>query len=230
MPRVDAVCAIVLDEAADGALDTQTRPVDERLRLCNEPGALHRSLTAALERAAAWFWLLGPAFVPGPTALERLLAPLDAPGLPAPALLTSRLDRPDGRLFEPAAPWPRLTEKDVAVTASEHRLMSIRAARWGSLLVHRRAVEAHAPPRARYERWGDDIEWTARLLKDEPGYLVPRSVAVRRSDFDCGRRTRRPSRLHQLGLAADMLVRGPWSGEERAWSGVVLARELASQL
>src|SRR5439155_803778 len=64
---------------------------------------------------------------------------------------------------------------DLAVAAVRLRLLAIRAARPGSLLVHRGAIERWGPPPG----GGDDLVWTARLLRGRWGVLVPGSVAVR---------------------------------------------------
>lgn len=224
-PANRSVCAILLANGEPDALAGQTRPVDERLAAGTGPHALRDGLRRALGGGAEWFWLLGRAAAPTPTALECLLAPLASPTtLPAPAILAGRLVDADGAPAEPVTTWPRLTDKEVAVAAAEHGLVSIRAARQGSLLVHRRAVEEHGLPRVRYEGWGDDIEWTARLLEREAGYLVPGSIAVRRSPGVAGIR---PGGWRRSANAAEMLIRGPWRGQERIWFGLVLARELA---
>jgi GT2 family glycosyltransferase len=48
--------------------------------------------------------------------------------------------------------------------------------------VHRAAVDAHGQPLRRYILWSDDIEYTARVLRRERGYLVPSAVAVHETE------------------------------------------------
>lgn len=212
------------------AVAAQSRPVDEAAApsAAGQGARLSGGLELRRSGEATWLWLLEPGAVPSPTALEELLAPLRSPGhLPAPALVASRLVDGAGQFERSLAPWPRLTEKDTAVTAAEHGLVSIRAARSGSLLVARKAVEAYGLPSARYEAWGQDIEWTARMLKAESGYLAPRSTVMMPAhgallEASSGRGFR------AWHSAAGMLLRGAWSGEERAWYALALARELRS--
>lgn len=217
-----SVCVIVRtlgseedSTALHAAVASQTRPPDQQIAA--GPGgdrveAFNRALRGALAGAAQWLWLIDCGVVPEPSALERLLAPLAAvPELPTPVLLAGRVTAPDGRLHPLSAPWPRLTRKDVAVVACEHRLLSIRAARHGSVLVHRRAVERSGLPASRYLPGSDDLEWTARILKDAVGYLVPDSVATRRAHETAGVRTH----LRHLRGRLKMLCGSTLQGEER---------------
>jgi GT2 family glycosyltransferase len=47
--------------------------------------------------------------------------------------------------------------------------------------VRRGAVERHGPPRPGFFIWSDDVDFTARILRDEPGFYVPASVAEHRT-------------------------------------------------
>lgn len=165
------------------ALAAQTRPVEQTLAA--GPGDKARGvgegLRTALAGGATWVWLIDAGVVPAQDALERLLEATALPDLPAPVLVTGKVTGPGGRLDPSSAPWPRLTGKDVAVAAGERHLLSVRAARHGSLLVHRRALELYGFPDPRYLPASEDLEWTARMLKHENGYLAPRSLATRRS-------------------------------------------------
>ncbi len=55
--------------------------------------------------------------------------------------------------------------------------MEIRFGTFVSMLIHREAVETHGLPHKHFFIWSDDIEYTARILRDGHGYLVPASVA-----------------------------------------------------
>jgi GT2 family glycosyltransferase len=56
-------------------------------------------------------------------------------------------------------------------------MLAIRFGTFVSMLVHRGAVERHGLPHKHFFIWSDDIEYTARVLRDGRGYLVPASVA-----------------------------------------------------
>jgi rhamnopyranosyl-N-acetylglucosaminyl-diphospho-decaprenol beta-1,3/1,4-galactofuranosyltransferase len=233
------VAAVVLDPPCDAtrrpdvlaAIEAQSRPVEEALRMASEHGravAVRRALESSAAAAADWIWLLDAGVVPQPDALDALLAPLDSMGtLVAPLVMSGKVMTEHGSVDAAAAPWPRLTDKETAIEAAAHRLVSIRAARHGSLLVHRSAIERYGLPRADYVTEGDDLEWTGRILKRERGYLVPRSVAFRRGPVTDERPERR---YRDMRNRVDMLRRDVWDGDERLWFGLMIAQDLVREL
>lgn len=253
MTSPQRVCAVVAGGARSSeALDAvhgQSRPVDAKvlvaevrdacagaaLRVPLPPragvaGAAHAGLRAGLAEGADWVWLLDGSAVPAPDALERLLSVLDELGaLPRPALLAGTVVGADGEPHPDALPMNRLTHKEVVVEACRRRLVAVRAVRHGSILVSRGAIERDGLPRADYVADGDDLEWTARLLRDAEGYLVPASTALRRDPPSAAAGSDVPT-ARRLRNAIDML-RGPaWTGEEKLWMGFNAAAGLARGL
>ena len=173
---------------------------------------------AGLERALAGdcdrFWLLDDDTIPEPGALEALLAgPEDA------ALLCSRVVWTDGRPHPMNAPWPRWTRPESALAAIERGLLEVRAATYVSILVSRDAVERHGLPSVPYFIWGDDIEFTARLLRDETGFYVPSSVAVHKTALPYAA-SRSTSDRYAIDVRNKlwMLRAGDvWTRDERPW-------------
>lgn len=145
-----------------------------------------------------WVWLLDESVQPRPDTLDELLAALERLGpLPRPVLLASKIVGPDGSADPGSLPLPRVVDIELGAAAFERRLMPVRTVRHGSLLVQRDALAAAGDP-------GDDLAWSARLLKDELGLLVPASVAVRRSPTPA-----RPDLSGRLRLlASDALAGG----------------------
>ena len=134
-----------------------------------------------LPGATDWVWLVDDSVLPTPDALERLLAavePLGTPdGLIGPILLASKVVTETGALDPGSLPVAEVGRFDLVVAAYERRLVALRLARRGSLLIHRRAfagASAAAP-----SVLDPDLTWTARLLRRELGLLVPGSVVVR---------------------------------------------------
>ncbi len=179
-------------------------------------GALHAALSRVAD--AGWVWVLDGRAVPGPDALEALLAARELPDLPAPAVLAGKVVLPDGTLHPDVLPWPEIFEKEVSTAACAHRLVSLRAARGGSVLVRADAIARYGPPRAQFVSHGETLEWTARILRHETGYLVPASVAVR-EDRDP------PAVRRDLANRARMLGGGAWRREEKLWFGFLLAQD-----
>jgi len=99
--------------------------------------------------------------------------------LPVPRLLASKVVLPDGSLHKASLPVAQIRDPDLAISSFERRVLSIRVARRGSLLVHRSGLEAMHSQWPGLTPFADDLEWSARLLKQRPGLLVPGSVAVR---------------------------------------------------
>ena len=184
------------------AVERQTRPPDELLTATD----LASGARAAAGRPTTWTWLVDGDVEPEPTALDELL---EAAGrtreIPQPVLLASRLVRPDGTLDPSSLPVVDSRDLDFAVAAFERRLLALRVARRGSLLVRLRGAESRLPGAGR----GSDLVWTAGLLRREPGLLAPASVAVRRAA-----RERAPlelgARLRLLGSDSIALFEKPW--------------------
>jgi hypothetical protein len=203
-------------EATLAALDRQTRQPDETVV---HYGSWHAACVAALSRGAEWYWLLDGDAVPEPEALQQLfeaLAALD--GLPSPALLASRVLDGEGRLDPRSEPWPPLLDRVLVIAAAQRRLVSLRLARWGSLLVHRSTLDRYGSPRSDYAGGADDLEWTARILRAEPGYLAPRSVAVRP-----GVRPRNALAYREVRNRVRMVRGEGWVAQEPVWFGFLLA-------
>jgi hypothetical protein len=159
-------------------------------------------------------WLLDAGVLPEPDALERLLEAAESASQP-PALLVSKILAPDGKLDEGSLPVPEVHRTDRVLAALEQHAVALRVARRGSMLL--RADEG-----ARFATGlvsDRDLEWTARLLRDKRGLLVPSSVAVR----DAGR-TRPPRLKDALRLLAAL------EPKERLWFAAHLGEQaLASR-
>lgn len=182
----DVVCAVTLSGASgeaalqmDQAVDRQTRQPDRQLAVAAGRRDGYEELRLGLPEETDWLWLLDGSALPEPTALERLLDTLGEAGLPRPALMASKVIRADGSLDPAALPVAQVIDPDLAVDVFERRLLSLRVARGGSLLVQRSALDAVGSRRPRLSPFHDDLEWTARVLRDRLGLLVPGSVAVR---------------------------------------------------
>ena len=219
-PAAPTICAVVAGGDAARAIERQTRPPDDVLVMA---GAARERLRAALERGTEWIWLIEPDVVPAPAALEELLAPLALGGeLPAPALFTSKVVGGDGRLDPESASWPRGRGEEV-IAAARHRLVALRLARWGSLLVHRDALQRNGLPPVDTGPRGDDLHWSSCVLATGHGYLVPRSLASR---------SRAGSSLSadEVRARVGMIPSGCWTRAERVRFAFRVIDDAASEL
>ena len=141
-------------------------------------GSLGTGLHHALDAGAEWIWVLDGTAMPTPAALPALLDAIDrASALPEPAsrfgtpvLFASVVVDECGAVDEARGGWYRRNHIDLTMGSSGSRLLPIRAA-GGPVLVHRDAAE-NAPA------CEGVFEWTAHILRDGVGFLVPESESV----------------------------------------------------
>jgi rhamnopyranosyl-N-acetylglucosaminyl-diphospho-decaprenol beta-1,3/1,4-galactofuranosyltransferase len=140
-------------------------------------GGFHHGMKWACDRGFDWLWVMDDDTIPTPTALERLLElPERAPELPAPVILASKVLWTDGSLHPMNTPGSNLRDMEVYVRCVELGVLPLRWNTFPGLLVKREAIERHGVPRKHFFIWSDDIDFTARILRYEPGYMVPASV------------------------------------------------------
>jgi rhamnopyranosyl-N-acetylglucosaminyl-diphospho-decaprenol beta-1,3/1,4-galactofuranosyltransferase len=183
-----AETVLVVDNAStDGTLDMVRAefPSVDILALPENQGSsggFHEGMAEAVRRRVEWLWVMDDDTIPADDALELLLdAPSHLDGLPAPALLASKVLWTDGRLHPMNWPAPHVGDLDLFVDGIERKVVPIRANTFPSLLVKASAVQKYGPPRKGFWIWSDDIDFTQRILRYEPGYLVPQSVAVHKT-------------------------------------------------
>lgn len=180
---VDAV--LVLDNAStDGSPEMVRAEFPEaQLRVLphNEgsAGGFHEGMAWALELGFEWLWVMDDDTIPRPDCLQQLReADITGAGLAPPVLLSSKVLWTDGSLHPMNMQGYDFSDPDAFVASVEAGFPRVRFATFPSLLVHRGAVERHGPPRKAFFLWSDDIDFTGRILRHEPGYVVPASIAV----------------------------------------------------
>jgi GT2 family glycosyltransferase len=188
------------------AVQKQTRPVDELIVVDNASddgtlemlaeefgdvavvalsenqgatGGFYEAIAAGRASGVDWLWLLDDDSIAKPDALAELLAVLDRlDGELAPSVLCSRVEWHDGTPHVMNRPVVRPDNGQQLIDSISRRLFPIRAASWVSVLISSEAVERFGMPLRQFFYQADDIEYTARILRDAPGYYVPRSVVV----------------------------------------------------
>ena len=153
-----------------------------RLRLLSLPkniggaGGFREGIKRAFEGQFDWFWVMDDDTIPEPDALSELFA--SRAGFtesPRPDLLASKVVWIDGSLHPMNISWVKEGDPEQLFLATQHSTLSMRATTFVSLLMHRKLVERYGLPVADYFIWGDDIEYTGRILRHEFGVAVPRS-------------------------------------------------------
>lgn len=173
---------LVVDNASsDGTAEMLAgREGIEVLRLpdnAGSAGGFASGLEWACSAGCDWIWLMDDDTFAEERALDELVVGAErAPRRPA--VMASVVRWRDGRLHPMNRPWLRLPPRGEFAQAAGVGLAPIRAATWVSTLVRSDAVVEHGLPRSHYFVWLDDIEYTARLLRDANGYLAPESGVV----------------------------------------------------
>jgi len=140
-------------------------------------GGFHRGMAWAHARGYEWLWLMDDDTLVRQDTLAALLAGADrAPG-GVPLVLTSQVRWKDESLHPMNAPVPRWRARARLAEGIAAGLLLVRYATFVSTMVRREAIDRFGLPLVHYFLWSDDVEFTARVLRHAPGYLVPESVA-----------------------------------------------------
>ncbi len=162
---------------------------DPRLTIIRLPtntggaGGFHHGMRKAHADGHPWLWLMDDDTEPTPTCLAELLSAYDRfPVTRKPVILASKVLWTDQTIH----PMNRVAIKqryghDDLWMAAELGCLSLRSATFVSLLVHRDAVTRCGLPIAGYFLWNDDVEFTARVLRNGFGAGVPNSIAIHRT-------------------------------------------------
>ncbi len=144
----------------------------------NEGGAggFRRGLAWAHARGHHWLWVMDDDTFVVPDTLEALLAGAErAPGDEPPLLLASQVRWKDERLHPMNMPTARWRWRGRLAEGAARGVLLLRNATFVSVLLRREAIDRFGLPLAHYFIWTDDVEFTSRVLRSEPGYLVPES-------------------------------------------------------
>ena len=209
----DRTPQVLAEREAAGAIEVLLLPSNE-----GSAGGFREGGHAALRTAAEWLWLMDDDTIPEPTALERLCEGQATAARcgPQPTLVASRAVWTDGRLHPMNTALPALRDMEGLVDGAAEGLVLIRSASFVSLLLNRGAVDRHGLPIKRYFIWSDDVEYTARVLRRETGYLVPGSVVQHKTRSPYLTFEGPPDRFFYQVRNSIYMVRGPaWDTQEK---------------
>jgi hypothetical protein len=141
---------------------------------------------AQLGAAVDWLWVHSPGGRPRDDALPTLLAVAAALD-DAPVMLAALVVDASGTPRADRLPAGREADTAAAIAGVERRVLPMRSAPFAGLLVRADAVHAGGPPDVAAYGPHAPLVWTARLLADRPGYLVPAAVVVESDDRERAR-------------------------------------------
>jgi dTDP-4-dehydrorhamnose reductase len=145
-------------------------------------GGFSAGFRIAYQQGADFVWMMDDDVIPEPDALEKLLEAdqrLAEHNQPRSFLLSMAFTE-NGLLTN----VPRIDERTNAIDyenwpALLHLgVVPVRPATYVSILVPRQTLTRHGLPLAPMFMWGDDTEFTLRISRDTPGYLVAASKVL----------------------------------------------------
>ncbi|MHB1043224.1 MAG: glycosyltransferase family 2 protein [Eubacteriales bacterium] len=145
-------------------------------------GGFHEGVKRGYEGGYEWLWLMDDDTIATSTALSFLLDALRKfENEQSPVILASKVIWKDGSIHPMNMPTIKVSDSELLLNAAEKKVVSIRSTSFVSLLLHRHCIEYYGLPIADYFIWNDDVEFTARILKNGFGVLVPSSVVVHKT-------------------------------------------------
>ena len=140
-------------------------------------GGFHEGMKHAdAQKRYHWVRLMDDDTSAEPGALgELLLARSRFPAGHQPMLLASKVVWTDGTLHPMNSPWVNQNNSELFYLAIERGAVTLRTATFVSVLIHRQLVEQYGLPIADYFIWGDDVEYSGRVLRENMGVLVTAS-------------------------------------------------------
>lgn len=139
-------------------------------------GGQYTGIKTAYEKGYDWVWCLDTDVVPNIDALEMFLNSKVFNNQKT-GFLSSTIFYTDGNLCHINLPYIK-DSYSVIESLSEYSTLSILSASFGSVLFNRIAIEKVGYPISDFFIWGDDVEYTFRMIEAEfCGYIVFSSCA-----------------------------------------------------
>ncbi len=198
-------------------------------------GGFRHGIELAHQLGSEWIWLMDDDTIASPTALEELFVAYEKfPADSKPLVLASRVNWIDGTVHPMNLPETKraFIDPPTSFLAAENATISIRWASFVSVMINRAAVDRFGLPLADYFIWNDDTEFTARVLRENFGILVPRSVVTHKTARKHNPIEAAPERsYYQARNVLWMILRSrAWSGDEKVKIGMVHAKWLVTYL
>jgi rhamnopyranosyl-N-acetylglucosaminyl-diphospho-decaprenol beta-1,3/1,4-galactofuranosyltransferase len=142
-------------------------------------GGFHHGIARARAKGYEWIWLMDDDSLATPGALAGLIAACGEQDDGAwPAILASKVVWTDGELHPMNKPVLKLEKHDDLFACAARGLLPIRCASFVSVLIRGDIVDKYGLPFADYFIWNDDVEYTARILKENTGWWVSSSLVI----------------------------------------------------
>lgn len=179
LEQIDAQCdVLIIDNAStDGTYEAVKQSIDDRIKYYNTgkniggAGGFNYGLRIAYESGYQYFWLMDDDTFPDKEALRELLN-ADGKLNHDYGFLSSHAYWKDGSLCNMNIQRTSMNKK---IAGTETDNTKIIMATFVSFFLKRETVKQFGLPIADFFIWSDDLEYSRRISKKKPGYLVPQS-------------------------------------------------------
>lgn len=198
-----------------GGFELETRRLASNL---GGAGGFSHGIGEAYRQGCDWVWVMDDDTIATPEALAALLAVVEdqTAGYPSPLLLASRVDWTDGTPHPMNMPRVAGEDWQLNYACLSRALFPIRSASFVSILLSAQAIRQFGLPIADYFIWCDDVEYTARILKTHPGFVVPSSVVIHKTHAKYTPLDVNSGRLYFAVRNAIWMAKSPaWNRKER---------------
>ena len=186
LTRQTVPCSIlVVDNASDDGTSEAIRPrIADGVSYLNTganlggAGGFAFGIGEAVKRGYEFIWIMDDDVIPASDALEALLK-ADSGFNGSTGWLSSRCVMPDGSLcpmnLQRKTPFEKIPAGELAANASP---VPAQMASFVSLFFRAETVRRFGLPIAEFFIWSDDLEWTRRVSREAPCYVVPASTVT----------------------------------------------------
>ena len=140
-------------------------------------GGFEKGVGIAVERGADYVWIMDDDTLPEPTAMAELLGAFEA--FDNVGFACSRVNWTDGRIHNMNKPWFKAHPANNRIVESISESVTCERASFVSIMVSGAVVREIGLPIGEYFIWGDDTEYTGRIIRaGYKGVYVPGSVVT----------------------------------------------------
>jgi rhamnopyranosyl-N-acetylglucosaminyl-diphospho-decaprenol beta-1,3/1,4-galactofuranosyltransferase len=162
-------------------------------------GGFHEGMKRGYEMGFEWLWIMDDDTIPTPPALRELLEGNTLTQRETgtqPVLLASKVVWQDGSLHPVNTPYPALPDL-LRYLSPKAKYCRIRFASFVSVLIHRKGVDVSGLPCKDFFIYADDLEYTARLIRQTGrGFWVKDSVVFHKTAHKGFASFRNPARMY----------------------------------
>lgn len=146
-------------------------------------GGFYHGIDAANKSGYDWVWILDDDTIPELDAAEKILEAEKALKIKNvnPSILCSKVNWIDNSMHPMNLPTINKRDWELISTGIEFGLMPIRSTSFVSVFIKGEIINKYGLPIKEYFIWNDDVEYTARILKDNPGFFVNDSVVLHKT-------------------------------------------------